>query len=115
MASYMLFIRGGAEAWAAMSPETMQQAMQHYIQWTDEMAASGKLVHAEQLAEAPTVLHGGSGAIVTDGPYTETKDLISGYYLYQAADHDEALAIARACPALQYGSAVVVYPVIARA
>lgn len=39
------------------------------------------------------------GATVTDGPFAETKEALGGYYLIEAADLDEALAIARDVPA----------------
>jgi hypothetical protein len=38
-------------------------------------------------------------ATVTDGPFAETKEALAGYYLIEAADLDEALAIAKAVPA----------------
>ncbi len=37
--------------------------------------------------------------IVTDGPFVETKEALGGYYLIEAADLDQALAVAKLCPA----------------
>ena len=37
--------------------------------------------------------------IVTDGPFVETKEALGGYYLIEATDLDQALAIAKLCPA----------------
>ena len=39
------------------------------------------------------------GDIVTDGPFAETKEALGGYYLIEAADLDQALAVAKLCPA----------------
>ncbi|HEY0870533.1 MAG TPA: YciI family protein, partial [Acidothermaceae bacterium] len=44
--------------------------------------------------------------IVTDGPFVETKEALGGYYVIEAADLDQALAIAKACPA-PYGGVEV--------
>jgi hypothetical protein len=42
---------------------------------------------------------GNGGFVVTDGPFAETKEALGGYYLIEAADLDEALAVAKAVPA----------------
>jgi hypothetical protein len=39
------------------------------------------------------------GGVVTDGPFAETKEALNGYYLIEAADLDEAIAVAKAVPA----------------
>ncbi len=114
MKSFMLLIRGGSEGWASMSPEQTQQTMQRYVGWTTELATSGQLVHADELDIAHTVVSGTGGEIVTDGPFAETKDLISGYYMYHAEDMAAAVAIARACPALAHGSSLEIHPVVQR-
>ncbi len=54
----------------------------------------------------------GGEVITTDGPYAETKEALTGYYLIEAADLDEAVAIAAELPAA-WGGAVEVRPVIA--
>ena len=41
----------------------------------------------------------GGGFVITDGPFAETKEALGGYYLVEAADLDEALALARQVPA----------------
>jgi hypothetical protein len=54
----------------------------------------------------------GGSVVTTDGPYAETKEALTGYYLVEAADLDEAVAIAAQLPAARNG-AVEVRPVIA--
>jgi len=41
---------------------------------------------------------GADGFTVTDGPFVETKEALGGYYLVEAADLDEAIAIAKQVP-----------------
>jgi hypothetical protein len=54
----------------------------------------------EPAATATTIRgNGGGGHIVTDGPFAETKEVLGGYYLIEAADLDAALEIAKAVPA----------------
>ena len=54
----------------------------------------------------------GGNVVTTDGPYAETKEALTGYYLIEAADLDEAVAISADIPAA-WGGAVEVRPVIA--
>ena len=65
-------------------------------------------------ATATTVrVNGGKGGdvITTDGPYAETKEALTGFYLLECADLDEAVAVAARIPAAWEG-AVEVRPVI---
>jgi len=51
-----------------------------------------------QPSSSATVVHNGTGG-VTDGPYTETKEQVGGFYVVSARDLDEALELARQVPA----------------
>jgi hypothetical protein len=65
-------------------------------------------------ATATTVrVDGGKGGdvVATDGPYAETKEALTGYYVLECADLDEAVAVAATIPAAWNG-AVEVRPVI---
>jgi len=55
-------------------------------------------------ATATTVRVRDGKRITTDGPFAETKEQLGGYYLVDAADLDEALAIAAKIPGARYGS-----------
>jgi hypothetical protein len=54
---------------------------------------------ALQPSVTATTLRTAGGRTVTDGPYAETKEQLGGFYLVEAADLDEALALAEAIPA----------------
>ena len=45
---------------------------------------------------------------VTDGPYSETKEVLGGYYLIEAADYDQAVERASDHPHLEYGGTIEV-------
>jgi hypothetical protein len=67
-----------------------------------------------QLGESNTATSirsdGNGGFVVTDGTFVETKEVMGGYYVIEAADMDEALAIAKQVPAPMGG--VEVRPII---
>jgi hypothetical protein len=71
------------------------------------MEQSGQLVAAEALQPVSTAktLRVRKGAVsVMDGPFAETKELLAGFYLIDAQDMDEALAIASTIPPAREGS-----------
>jgi hypothetical protein len=62
-------------------------------------------------ATATTVRAVEGELLLTDGPFAETKEVFGGYYLVEADDLDEALALAARIPALRMGGSVEVRPV----
>ena len=45
---------------------------------------------------------------VTDGPYSETKEVLGGYYIVAAESYDRAVDLARDCPHFEYGGTIEV-------
>ena len=74
--------------------------------FTDELVAAGVLVAGAGLkpsAHGKRIAFEGGGCLVTDGPFTETHELIAGFSIWEVADMDEAVAWARRCPPLARG------------
>jgi hypothetical protein len=72
-----------------------------------DIAASGRLVAAEPLqpVHTATTLRVRNGKVsITDGPFAETKEQLTGFYLVEAANLDEALQIAAKIPPARVGS-----------
>jgi hypothetical protein len=73
----------------------------------DEMRKKGVLLSAEPLfpVETAKTLRVRDGRVsITDGPFAETKEQLAGFYLIDAANHDEALKIAATIPPAREGS-----------
>ena len=92
-----------AAAYYAMSAEEQQADVQRHIDWFGRHR--DHIVGGEELDEPRTVKtlrpgRQGEGVIVTDGPYIETKELLGGFVIIEAADIDEALSIAGDWPSL---------------
>ena len=93
------------------TPEERQSMMQKWIDWLNTVAAQGKLVdQGNRLDNDGKVVKPGN--LMTDGPYTESKESIGGYTIIQTTSLDEAAAIARDCPVLTVGGNVEVRRVI---
>ena len=68
--------------------------------------------HLQPAETATTVRHGSGGALITDGPFADTKEVLGGYYVLDAPDLDEALEFAQRIPAVRLGGAVEVRPLV---
>jgi hypothetical protein len=89
-----------AKELAAMSEDERQVAFEQVGQWfADNEAKITHHVHLQPGDTATTVRLGGAEPVVTDGPFVEGKEIVSGFAEIEVADLDEALAIARAWPA----------------
>lgn len=83
------------------SPEWMAEMMEAMGKFNDELRNAGVLLMAEGLkptSEAKRVAFDGSGRTVIDGPFTETKELIAGFWIWDVKDMDEAVAWVKRCP-----------------
>lgn len=106
MPEYMLLLHENPAAFEGLSPEEMQRIIQRYTAWADRMREAGRLVGSNKLTDGDgRVLTRGAGELrVLDGPYSETKEVIGGYFTLRAAGYDEAVDLARDCPHLEFGT-----------
>ncbi len=105
MAQFMLLLRGGGE-FPVHSPEEMQKVLEKYLAWADKLRKDGRHRGGEELKDGGRVMSIKNGKVAIDGPYTETKEIVGGYFLYEAKDLDEATEIAKGCPHLGFGGSV---------
>jgi hypothetical protein len=63
---------------------------------------------------ATTVRVNGSETLTTDGPFSETKEVLGGFYMLEADNIDRALDVAARIPAARLGGAIEVRPVVER-
>ena len=108
MPNYMLLLHESSTNLDEISPEEMQAIISKYSAWRDGLAQSGRLVGGEKLRDdGGKVLRSGDGGVrVLDGPYSETKEVIGGYFAIQASDYAEAVEISKDCPHLDFGGTI---------
>jgi hypothetical protein len=87
------------------------EGLQEYVAFREAHAAvlrGGHALYPTATAKTVRVPDGQGGIpIVSDGPYAETKEALTGFYLLECADLDEALAAAAKIPAVRYGTVEV--------
>jgi hypothetical protein len=101
---YMLLIHHEADG---LSASELSQMMQEYIAFSQDLMKSGKLKAGDRLESsgtATTVRVRNGKTVTTDGPFAETKEQLGGYYLVEAKDRNEAIAIAARIPGARVGS-----------
>jgi hypothetical protein len=106
MSQFMLLLYDNPAGWQKLSPEEMQKAIEKYMAWTKKSFT----VDSKRLGEDPgRVIRSVNGKPrATDGPYSETKEVLGGYYTIEAASYDEAVARALDHPHLEYGGTIEV-------
>jgi hypothetical protein len=109
MAKFMLILHSTPDGLRKLSPEQMDRSMQKFTHWMEQMRADGRIVSSEKLMEeGGKILELERDRLsIVDGPYAETKEVIGGYFVLRAANYDEAVELARACPFLQLGRIVI--------
>lgn len=96
---FMMLMYPGAHAEAGQMPTTEQ--MENMIRFNGELGKAGVLLALDGLqpsAEGARVTFEGGKAHVVDGPFTESKELIGGYWIIQVNSREEAVEWARRIP-----------------
>ena len=106
MAQFMLLLYDNPSYWRTVSPEEMQKAIEKYRAWMQKPFTKD----SKRLAEdAGRVIRSDGGKVrTTDGPYSETKEVLGGYYTIEAPNYEEAVKLALTHPHLDYGGTVEV-------
>ena len=107
---YMLLILEPRGQRATRSPEEGREAWESMLRFSDDLKARGLLKAVESLrtaAEGARVQIRGGKSTILDGPFAEAKEMIGGFFLLDCETKEQALAIARECPAAQWATVEV--------
>jgi hypothetical protein len=100
MAKYLVLIYGDEAKWAGSSPQWQQENAERHRSFN--AAAGSAVLGGEELEPAAKAItlrsKSGGRPQATDGPFLETKEVVGGYYLLEASDMDEAIALAGQIP-----------------
>lgn len=100
MSRHLVLLPAPEAEWARLPPEEHEKGMRSHQQFHADLAAGGhRIVVAGPLtpsAEATSMRPDGSGgALVTDGPFTESVEQLVGFYLLDTEDREDLLRICR--------------------
>jgi len=103
---YVLLIYGEESNWSDLPPADQEAMYQEYFALARDLRAQDKLLASNELhpvATATTVAVRGGDAVVTDGPFAETKEVLGGYFVIDAESLDEAIEWAQRIPSARTG------------
>ncbi len=126
---YLVMVQGTQADYEAMQGK----ASEHSVAWSQEdvqamyafmsdlnndLAETGEMVDGQGLAEPAKTRYvtlGGDGkAVITDGPYSETKELLAGYWVLDCASLERVTEIAERVLSCPQPAGAPVYPVVIR-
>ena len=103
--SYMLLIVEPKGQRRTRSADQGHDLYQRMLDYGEKLKAQGVLIASNSLREAAVRLnvHGGR-ARMTDGPFTESKEFVGGFFLLDCASREQALQLAGECPAAEWAT-----------
>ena len=94
------------EKFAAMAPDDVQALVRQCPALDEKMRATGKVLVSASLGDLEnwrTLRPRGGKTLISDGPYTEAKEVVGGLFIIEADSQEEALHIASLHPAATLG------------
>jgi hypothetical protein len=107
---YMLLIHEEVGQRKTRSDAEGHAVYEQMLQFAGDLKKRGLLMAVESLSsqdESARVKVSNGKAQVLDGPFAEAKEMIGGFFLVNCATREEAVAIARECPAAQWATVEV--------
>ena len=95
----MVLVKATADSEAGLMPSV--ELMEAMGKFNEDLVAAGVMQAGEGLKPSSAgkrVAFDGASRIVIDGPFTETKELVAGFWLWNVKDMDEAIAWVKRCP-----------------
>lgn len=102
MKEFMVFIKNEGNPVTQLSPTQQQQHVEKVGAYIKGLFEAGKMKAAQPLEMEGVIISQRDGKF-TDGPFNETKEVISGYYHIVASDLQEAIQIGKADPRFEDG------------
>lgn len=108
MSNFILLLHEDPTGFDELAPGEIETVVAAYSGWRDRLAAEGRLAGGEKLKdEGGRWLSKDNGEVrVVDGPFSEAKEVIGGFFMIKAADYAEAVEISRTCPHIEYGGRI---------
>ena len=104
---YLLLVHHNETQFNTLPEENRSAMLAESIQLCHRLDAKGQYIHASPLqpeATAALVRMRDGNAIVTDGPFVETKEQLAGYFLLDVRSYDDAVHIAKQVPGARIGT-----------
>jgi len=106
--SYMLLIVEPVQQRRARSPDEGREVYQRMLDYSEKLRHKGVLLASNSLRAASVRLNvRGGRRSVLDGPFTESKEIVGGFFLLDCGTREQALECAAECPAAEWATVEV--------
>lgn len=105
----MVVLHGKPSDWSNIPKDHQDQLLKNYMAWVEHLKTENRFKGGSELHPVYRDIKSVNNKIVVDGPFPETKEVLTGYFLITASSLDEAVEVSKACPALSHGDWVQVY------
>lgn len=105
MKEFLLLIRENPSYGTEMSSREMQDCINEHIAWVEELTKKGHYKDANPLEATGAVI---KNNVITDGPYIESKECVSGIYFLKADSLEAVMEIVKDCPDVKRGNTIEV-------
>ena len=95
---YMLLIYSDEDAWEQATDDEKRAVYQQHRHFGDRVGELGGTVVSAAPLEPTSTATTIRGDAITDGPFVDSKEALGGFYIIEATDLDQAIAIAKHCP-----------------
>ena len=111
MKEFMLIFCGADYGQLGFSPDKMQAQFDKWGTWIEGLKKDNTYVDGRPLKPGGKIVKG-KQAVITDGPFAESKEVVGGFLIINANSLEEAAGISKGCPDMEYGCTVEVREVM---
>ena len=112
MAKFMFVFRGGGIVTPGLSPSELQAHLAKWGAWLGALARDGHHTAGGNALRNEGKMVRGRDRTVTDGPYAESKDCVTGSLIVEASSLEHATELAGGCPVYEFDGSVEVRPIL---
>lgn len=105
MEKFLLLIRQDLDEVNKMTSEEYHVRLNAMLEWVSDLTETGNFISAEPLTTKGKYVS--NVVILSDGPFIEAKEAVSGYFFIHANDIDHAVSLAQMCPQIITGSVAI--------
>ena len=109
MQEFILLIREDASRMAGLAESDFQAEIEEFVKWVESMTKTGNYLSGDPLQPEGRYIQ--QDSISSDGPFLESKEVISGYVI-KARDMEEAVQLGKNCPIFTYGGLIELRPLM---
>jgi hypothetical protein len=106
MPQFIVLLYDDPTHWKEMPPPELQAAFAKYGAWGKKGRQSGYIVAGNKLMDDSGKVLRARNTVATDGPFIETREVLGGYYLMEAASYEEAVRLCLDHPHLEFGGGI---------